>query len=179
MRVIPVVTALPSSPADGDEVYLQTAAMATDGAMWHLRYRAASSSAYKWEFIGGPRLYGRVQTNEACTSSTYAALATPGPSIVLPLAGDYDLLLEANPNNFTNGTQGIMSFDIGATAAVDADSMGMYFNTGNASVQGPFTHTNRRTFTAAATLTAKYKVSAGGQMFLYDRTLAAIPVRVG
>jgi hypothetical protein len=39
------------APQDGDEVYY--AADATNGVIWHLRYRAASSSSYKWEFVGG------------------------------------------------------------------------------------------------------------------------------
>src|SRR4030095_11342304 len=48
---IPLVSALPGSPFDGQEIYYL--ADATNSVIWHLRYRAGSSSAYKWEFIGG------------------------------------------------------------------------------------------------------------------------------
>src|SRR5215218_6358847 len=51
-----VVTALPGSPVDGQEVIYQNASMASVGVAWRLKYRSASGSAYKWEFIGGAPL---------------------------------------------------------------------------------------------------------------------------
>lgn len=48
-----IVSTLPASPYDGQIVYYQTTAMAEGGVVWTLRYRAASSSAHKWEFVGG------------------------------------------------------------------------------------------------------------------------------
>jgi hypothetical protein len=47
------VTALPSSPVDGMEVYFD--ADPPNGPLWHLRYRA-SLSTYKWEYVGGAPL---------------------------------------------------------------------------------------------------------------------------
>jgi hypothetical protein len=93
--VIPVVTALPVGPTDGDEVYFQSSAMATAGVSpWHLRYRAASTSAYKWEVVGATPL-----------SNECVAVASPGNTgglftnipndatgtklMALPLSGDY------------------------------------------------------------------------------------------
>lgn len=58
---LPLVTALPGSPYDGQVILLQTAAMLAKGIVWVFRYRAfqadgvtANPSAYKWECIGGP-----------------------------------------------------------------------------------------------------------------------------
>lgn len=41
----------PGSPVDGQLWYQ---GVATGGAVWAFRYNAGSSSAYKWEFVGGP-----------------------------------------------------------------------------------------------------------------------------
>lgn len=85
-------TTLPGAPADGDE-YVYTADAAA-GVEWHLKYRAGSASAYKWEFVGGSPLGAAVLTDEAITSSgAWVDTATVGPTLTLPLAGDY--LLDA------------------------------------------------------------------------------------
>ena len=86
------VTSLPSTPYDGQIIYYQ--ADAANGVIWQLRYNASSSSAYKWEFISGASLYNIVGSNvygswESYNSLTYGNLATVGPSITVPLAGDY------------------------------------------------------------------------------------------
>jgi hypothetical protein len=80
----PIVTSLPTNPIDGQECYYL--ADATNGIMWRFRYRAASSSAYKWEFVGGGWLRsassGVVQPN----ATSYTDI---GINITLPLSGDY------------------------------------------------------------------------------------------
>lgn len=86
---IPVVTALPGSPSDGDEVYLQTSAMATAGVMWHLRYRAAGGT-YKWEFIGGPPMQGEASGGTTSTSAIPAAYGG-GPTVTVPVSGEYEV----------------------------------------------------------------------------------------
>jgi hypothetical protein len=85
----PLVSALPSSPIDGQEVYF--AADAANGVIWHLRYRAASASAYKWEFLGGAPLVHRIDTDEQLAAGTAAYVDAPtvGPTLTTPLAGDY------------------------------------------------------------------------------------------
>jgi hypothetical protein len=92
---IPLVSALPGSPIDGQEVYYQNATMAADGAMWHLRYRAyqpdrvtPNPSAYKWEFVGGSALQSLNTTGETITV-TAAAVTANSPTLTVPLAGDY------------------------------------------------------------------------------------------
>jgi hypothetical protein len=80
-----LVTALPSSPYDGQEVYY--VADATNGVIWHLRYRVAASGSYKWEFIGGSPLRGFYATAENFPS----AWGSGNPAVTVPLAGDYDV----------------------------------------------------------------------------------------
>jgi hypothetical protein len=92
INVPPVVTSLPASPADGQEVYYL--ADATNGVLWHLKYRAGSSSAYKWEFVGGSPLESYSSANAQTTGggSLWSSQLSDGTSIVgvdLPLAGDY------------------------------------------------------------------------------------------
>src|SRR4051812_20323941 len=87
---VPLVTSLPTSPVDGQVIdYL---ADATNGVVWHLRYRLASASIYKWEYVGGPALVTETTPagDDSTTSTTYVALATP-TTLALPLAGDYDI----------------------------------------------------------------------------------------
>ncbi len=87
--LIPVVTSLPTSPYDGQEVYLL--ADATGGVMWHLRFRAASPSTFKWEAISGPSISAAVVTDQSFAANAgYNDPATPGPLITFPRAGDYE-----------------------------------------------------------------------------------------
>ena len=82
------VTSLPASPVDGQEVYY--VADATNGVIWHLRYNAGSASAYKWEYVGGASLRNLVVANETFpTAWAYNDLATIGPRLYAPLAGEY------------------------------------------------------------------------------------------
>lgn len=87
-----LVTVLPAAPVDGQEIYFL--ADAANGVVWHLRYRAASTSAYKWEYLGGPPLYNAVAATAVITTTTGAwsnLTGSAGPAITAPLAGDYDI----------------------------------------------------------------------------------------
>jgi hypothetical protein len=79
-------TTPPASPADGDLWFLP--ADATNGVIWMFRYRAASASAYKWEFVGGSALKSIVDADEVTSSAVYADL-TP-QSFTFIRAGEYD-----------------------------------------------------------------------------------------
>lgn len=84
-----LVTNLPSSPYDGQIIYYQ--ADATNGVIWQLRYNSASSSSYKWEFIGGSDWYKQDLTQRTLTLTrlTYYDMGGNNPSYTLPLSGDY------------------------------------------------------------------------------------------
>lgn len=95
-----LVASLPASPTDGQEVYFL--ADDANGVVWHLRYRAASASPYKWECVGGPPLSAQSGTSASISSTTPVAPSSPC-QITLPLGGDYIIDLSTNGNlNATN-----------------------------------------------------------------------------
>jgi hypothetical protein len=174
----PVVSSLPGSPTDGEVIFFQSSGMATDGIVWTLKYRAASGSAYKWEYIGGSDLQAVVDTDQAVNSTTYAALATAGPSITVPLAGDYDVAVGC----FIYGTAGdgaFMSYDVGGTGAIDADAA---IENHSATLTDGASVTNHRRKTALAASTAlvsKYRGSTVSNQQFSRRWMRVRPVRVG
>lgn len=184
------VTSLPSSPFDGQEIYYQsstagtgggsTNSMADVGAVWHLRYRAASSSSYKWEFVGGSILVAVVATSETTSSGTYADPATVGPVITLPLAGDYNIGTAATTVNSTVGYGVAVSFSVSGGAAgtaSDVDAFRITTVTASA-LQATATFAYKTGLTAAA-VTMRYRVTGGGTATVSNRTLTALPTRVG
>lgn len=171
---IPFVIALPAGPVDGQEVYF--VADALNGVIWHLKYRQADPSAYKWQYVGGSELENVVLTGEWLQSATYAILTTPGPNVTVPLAGDYDVTLGASSFANTGSADAAMSFQTGGTAAIDADRTVIGATTGY--TQGS-SRTVRKTAVAANTqLSARYKGNAPQTWFL-DRFMRVRPVRVG
>lgn len=82
--VAPTVSSLPVTPTDGQVInYLADPGL---GVVWQLRYRAASSSAYKWEFLGGAPNIGYSEAGVAVASGTIF-----GVTAACPLAGDYEV----------------------------------------------------------------------------------------
>lgn len=76
----------PASPVDGQLWTLP--ADTTNGIMWVFRYRAASASAYKWEFVGGAPLALDVSAAGSTSSAVSVDLAAV-QAFTLPRAGDY------------------------------------------------------------------------------------------
>ncbi len=170
------VTSLPGSPADGDEVYYL--ADATNRILWHLRYNA-SGGTYKWEVLGGTPLYAEVTTSETLASAgSYQALTTAGPSITVPLPGEYEVTVGSLAGTGTVGGDMFHSYDIGGTGAVDADATRTLGADGDAR-NVHMSRTRRKTFTAATTaIVSKYKSTTTARGFR-DRWLRIVPLRVG
>lgn len=174
-----LVTALPASPSDGQEVYFL--ADATNGVEWHFRYRAASAASSKWEFIGGPPLFAEVTAVENIAVATYSNLTTVGPSITIPaFAGDFIVEIGARIDVVhTAAAFGRMSYAIGATAAVDADAVEQTNTlTQFERMQSNGTRARKKTLAASTALVAKYASSAGNSNFA-NRWMSVVPVRVG
>jgi hypothetical protein len=169
---------LPASPVDGQQCFY--VADATLGIVWQLRYRAASASAYKWEVVGGLPLYSEVAVAENTVSTVYTNLATVGPQVTVPLAGDYDVLLGGQLASSTAaGTNASMSYAIGATAAVDADRIRTSAPV-TSNVWTTVCRTRRKTGLAAATtLLAKYRADSAVAVYFDQRMISAVPIRVG
>jgi len=80
-------TTLPASPVDGQEAILVDST-SNPTYQWRFRYNASSTSAYKWEWVGGSPWISDVATGESTTSTTPVGLTTP-QFLNTPRAGDY------------------------------------------------------------------------------------------
>lgn len=163
---INLVTVLPALPFDGRTVVYE--ADSTNHIYWSLRYHAAEA---KWNFLGGPPLYANIDAAETRVVGAYAALATAGPSITVPLAGDY-IVQVGSLIDFT----GFHSYDVDATAATDVDSaQAAAAGGGSASaVSVPRTKTG---LAASAAIRSKYKAATNTVAF-QNRWMTVLPVRV-
>ena len=165
-------TVLPVSPVN-DQEYILVDSLTAPTYQWLFRYLAAKASN-RWLFIGGAGLRSEVATAEVTSSGTYVALATPGPSVTLPLAGIYDLAFGCHTSNKT----GFMSFDFGVTGAVDLDSIeNAWFGSFDGG-GGGLSRIIRKTLAAnQLAVIAKYRGQAGCQW--KQRWLSVTPVAVG
>jgi hypothetical protein len=178
-----LVTSLPSSPVDGQ--IIDYVADSTNGVVWRFRYRSASASVYKWEFIGGPPNFSLVGptdyfgTRQTYSSTTFGDLSTVGPSFVTPFAGDWDCMYSA----ITETTNTSTNLRVWATG----DSTSLGWNAQDTQVysasqlNGNHAATIRRTsLSSGSTIKLQYAVSnAGTTAYFWNRRLYVTPVRVG
>ena len=175
----PIVATLPTSPSNGQIIVFQTSSMLTDGVAWLLRYNSSNSSSYKWECIGGAPWNKEVTTAETTTSTSYAALATAGPSVTVPLAGNY-IIQYGSIQDYTVITSNRVarhSIDVGATGAVDVDSVA----TAHPNITGMLQtgmRNIRKTCAAGDAIVSKYKTGADTVRF-QARHLSVIPINLG
>jgi hypothetical protein len=172
-----LVSSLPGSPADGQEVYYL--ANAANGVVWHLRYRAAASGSYKWEFIGGGLMAATVDTAEAKAVAAFSDLATPGPTVTVPLAGNYEVEGEAQfYTAVAAATTGSIGISIGGAVPTTGDQSGAT----SPSTNQPEVIVFSRGLTIAAPNTAlkiQYSITAAVNCTWGRRRIRARPIRVG
>ena len=167
----PKVTALPANPVDGQECYY--VADATNGVLWHLRFNAASASAYKWEFVGGSDLFASETATHNPLSSTVLIDKNGGPVLSVPLKGDYDLTftgeIYTNPNNYCY------------VVITDAANVGLsnYLYAGNFSGFGVSSQQSNRVTLAAPTSIKARVFVGGGSGYVQGVRMWVRPVRVG
>jgi hypothetical protein len=171
------VTALPANPVDGQEIYY--VADATNGVLWHLRYNAASVSAYKWEFVGGSNLYAadfNWVTGIITSGTGYTWLNWSTPQITLPLAGDYDIQHAA-----TVSLPNVPDFRVQARRITPSASEGSIVSHGGNSTFVDIEHRERWTGQpAGAVFQLSYSASVASVNFnVYSRNMSVCPVRVG
>lgn len=167
------VTELPLAANDGDEVYFQCDA--TRGIVWHLRYRANSQSPFLWEFVGGGPLVADTVADQGTTSTSYTDLATVGPTVSIPLAGDYTIAFGAH--SYSDGANTNFVSPYLGTTAVDANASQIDHTTANKL----FAHARTlpsTTLNASDTVKLQYRVLSGTGQFR-NRWLTAAPIRVG
>jgi hypothetical protein len=170
-----IVTALPTEDLyEGLGIIYDTG---TSGVRWNFVYDTTDGSTYPWLFIGGSPLVSEVVTQESTTSATYDVLATAGPSVTVPLAGDYDVHHGASLQAPAGQTIHY-SYDIGGTGASDNDSAQNFIQS-TAITDMSVAHAGRHTGLSASTaLVSKYKTS-GGTAYAKKRFMRVTPVRVG
>jgi hypothetical protein len=80
-------TSLPASPLDGDR-FILVDSVTNPSYQWELRYNAGSTSAYKWEFVGGAPVQMIGGSTSQYASSAWIDLGG-GPTFTVPRAGEY------------------------------------------------------------------------------------------
>jgi hypothetical protein len=174
----PLVTALPGSPTDGQEVILVDSLTAPT-YQWHLKYVAAKASN-RWIFVGGAPALVIVAANEGTTNAAYSALATAGPSFVIGVAGDYEIAVGSKVQR-TLGSQGTsegyQGYDVGVTGAVDAAAGVGATGVNNAS--SVMQVSILRGVAANTALVAKYRSTNTNTSSFRDRWMRVTPIALG
>lgn len=176
--LVPVVTALPGSPVDGQEIYY--AADAANGVLWRLRYNAGSASAYKWEFLGGPPLSASITTSETAPVGAFGNMATVGPTVSVPagIGGDYDVVVGCRM--IAGGATGHMSYSIAGGTALDSTACTVAGPAGTMTVTTSKSTRNTGLAAVATSFVAKYRNSSGANpVNIENRFIEVRPVRVG
>lgn len=168
-------TSLPGSPVDG-QVFTLVDSLSAPTYWWRMQYIA---SVGKWLYIGGIPKEVIVAAAESSNVVAYSALTTPGPSFALPYAGDWSVEVCFAFTTSAGAARAFMSFDIGATAAVDANASRHATSMTNKDEDSP----PRRTVITVATpvtLTAKYSMKDGTGVTATwkDRTMRVYPVKL-
>jgi hypothetical protein len=176
----PLVTSLPSNPLDGQEVYYL--ADAANGIIWHLRYRAASTSAYKWEIVGQPPPLFADWRGTSSGGAGYVAVPAAFTRVALPLAGDYDV--KAGLSGQTNSGMGAgtvyLAIHNDLHQQLSTDDEGWV--TVTATQYDKMRHEVHRRLTGIAAgrmLDVRGKQSGPTGFVFYSAFIAASPIRVG
>jgi hypothetical protein len=171
----PLVTSLPSNAIDGQEVrYL---ADNTNGIIWNLRYRAGSSSAHKWEFIGGPSLTEISTASFTFTDNTISGAPNRAPTLTVPLAGDYDVSFWCYGYGLSTTARSINGSTYSSTGVGTTDAEGIVLSavTSNMGQTG----TSRKVHTlAVGTISLRFKVPSGLSSVIEQRGMTLTPIRV-
>jgi len=95
-------TSLPASPVDGQEAVLVDN-LTNPTYQWRFRYNASSTSAYKWEFVGGTIARTSIANDEVIGSTGGWTWTTTTCDFLIPRSGDYIITADCL---FYNGSTG-------------------------------------------------------------------------
>lgn len=104
-----------STPYDGMEVLI-TDAFSNPAFMWHFRYNSGSSSAYKWECLGGSPFVNYSSASQAVNVvNTWQNIVSS--AITPPRSGEYICQAVVQANHATAGSTAYVSFWAGSVPA--------------------------------------------------------------
>lgn len=183
--VIPIVALAdwpPASPSDGTTVWLDLPAATYSPELgsdvrWLCVYDAVADL---WVVSGQP-IVDMVDASESNPNAAYSDLATVGPSLTFPLAGEYLVSqgFQQNPGGASGGN--LMSYSIGGAAAADINAAQTAYTGSAVGVNEQHTPTMKRAHTIAAdatTLVAKYRRTVANNSNLSKRWLQIEPITV-
>jgi hypothetical protein len=152
------------------------------GVLWPLKFDPLPpTSLYQWIALSQPSQFAETLADEGVASTTYVNPVTAGPTITLPLPGEYRPQLGARSWH-SSGQYGYMSFDWSgsgrSTANMDDDAhkwMGGVANMANTgSRKRP-----ARVLPGNIAITAKYRTESGGNVGFAARWMEFNAIRVG
>lgn len=178
----PLVTSLPSAPIDGQEI--RYVADATNGIIWNLRYRAASSSAYKWEFIGGSPLHNSNGSYPGAINSASYVDVPSAANVTVPLDGDYmvDFNGKADCTSSQYGSLNNVAVMTATVSPSDTKAAGVAtYTTSGGYVRGSFSRlVNLDGVSAGETIKMQARAAVGSVSIVYHYTgMSVTPIRVG
>lgn len=166
-----------STPYDG--MCVRYAVDTTAGVFWAFRYRAASASPYKWEFLGGPPQKTILAGFNALTAS--GAYVNYGFGIVCARAGDY-LFHYTGSLYLVSGTPASVYVNAskGSGSIVAAADVGMQLlpTTGSSSIAAVAMNSVVPSVTAGQAVYEIILIGSGGNYQMGNRALELAPVRI-
>jgi|SRR5215831_4125922 len=174
LTVVSYATTLPASPVDGQEAILVDS-VTNPTCQWRFRWNAGSSSAYKWEFVGG---HPSCQDLYADVIVTNAWTVMASPQFTVPRAGVYRA--RAYAQQVASGTGGGTIFTFGAGLTTDANGGTYTANAANAAASSALGLSPAMTsITCAAGNTICIWAHGGASgVHYYCRSLEVQPIRV-
>ena len=171
--VSPVVSALPSTPFDGQEITLVVDA--ANFVYWRMKWVAAAA---KWIFVGGQPIHRKVTNTQSITGTAFADIGGSGdPSCPLPAAGMYDIQLQANlaPPTGSNAQKAYFAYDGSGQGAADTEAVVAEALTGQAGHAMTSGVANIRRTHNAGSIFSKGRVT-GGSAQIGPRSMRVLPV---
>lgn len=168
-------TSLPASPVDGQMAILVDS-VTNPSYQWVFRYNSGSTSAYKWEFVGGNDLYAEVAGTDTTTSTTSVNLSA-GPTLpALPRAGDWFIEIEAVVSSTVADAQTWLG--VGDSSVAASQLITQTFGQSPSAGRWSTAHARGRANGLASGIFLSTKAWGSGTSSYQGRRLSARPVRV-
>ncbi len=177
MLVPSIVTSLPGSPVDTDEIYLKLGSGDT-AILWHLKYDSSITDSYKWRFVGGSPLHSTRLTSENRNSGTYATISSL-PAVTLPGIGIYEFSHGFDSTASGAASWGIQNVQTNGSAPGDDNECCQSKPVGNDSVVTVMRTFQRTVASVSTSAVAVCVYRTGFSTNFFNRWLSALPVRLG